>query len=381
MSLVSKASLAAFFALVLLAPFSANAQMFVPDVETLEKARVLTASESVTEALPGTGVDTTVQTITAVILAGEEKGKEVTFQNDFTKLNAGDLFYLRHIVSASEGTEFYSVADPYRLDILLVLALVFVGLIFLFGGIQGTRGLLSLVGSLLLIFYVLLPGVSSGLPPVLVSIGVASLIIIAGSYVTHGINRTTSAAVLSMLVTVIVTGVAAWLVVDIAHLSGYSSDDSTYLHFQSGGTIDLVGVLLGGILIGLLGVLYDIAIGQAVAVEELMRAGRHLTKKQVYKRAIRIGREHIGALVNTLAIAYVGASLPLFLLLEHSSASLGYILNGEVFATEIVRILIGSSGLVIAVPITTFIAVSLLRPASGDAGKTAERDTIIGHTH
>ncbi len=237
----------------------------------------------------------------------------------------------------------------------------------------------ELVLSLFLIFYALLPGISSGLPPVLVAIGVASLIIIAGSYVTHGINRTTTAAVLGMLVTVVISGLAAWLVVHFAHLSGYGSDDSTYLHFQSGGTIDLVGVLLGGILIGLLGVLYDIAIGQAVAVEELMRAGNTLTRAQVYRRALRIGREHIGALVNTLAIAYVGASLPLFLLLEHSSASMGYILNGEVFATEIVRILIGSSGLVIAVPITTLIAVSLLRHLHVGTGEATTRDTMHAH--
>ncbi len=370
---------AAFLLGLLLVPGLAHAQMFVPDRETLVKARVLAASESVTEELPGAGVTTTSQLLTVTALGGEEEGKEVTFANDFTQLATGDIFYLRHIVSASEGTEFYSVADPYRLDILLVLALAFVGLILVFGGIQGVRGLLSLVGSLLLIFYLLLPGISSGFPPVAVAIGVASLIIIAGSYITHGINRTTSAAVLGMLITVIITGLAAWWVVEAAQLSGYGSEDSTYLHFQSGGTIDLVGVLLGGILIGLLGVLYDIAIGQAIAVEELMRAGRHLSKRHVYLRALRIGREHIGALVNTLAIAYVGASLPLFLLLEHASAPLDYIVNGEVFATEIVRILIGSSGLVLAVPITTFIAVSLLRVSAVRREEEAVRDTMHRH--
>lgn len=344
---------------------TAHAQ-FVPDVETIEKAKTVSVTDQGIEQLPGTTVSTPSQMLTAEVLSGIQKGETVTFRNDFTQLKKGDVFYLRHIVSPSEGTEFYSVADPYRLHVLLILGLVFVALVFLFGGLQGMRGLLSLTGSLLLIFYLLLPGISMGFPPVAVAIGIASLIIVVGSYITHGFNRTTSAAVIGMIGTVIVTGLAAWYVVHAAVLSGYSSEDSAYLNFQSGGTIDLVGLLLGGILIGLLGVLYDIAIGQAVAVEELMRAGSHLTRKEVYLRALRIGREHIGALVNTLAIAYVGASLPLFLLLEYSSASPGYILNGEVLATEIVRILIGSSGLVLAVPVTTAIAVYMIsreRPA------------------
>ncbi len=346
------------FVSLLLAP-TAHAQ-FVPDIETIEKARTVSVTDQGIEQLPGTTVSTPSQMLTAEVLTGPQKGETVTFRNDFTQLKRGDVFYLRHIVSPSEGTEFYSVADPYRLHVLLILGLVFVALVFLFGGLQGMRGLLSLAGSMLLIFYLLLPGISMGLPPVAVAIGIASLIIVVGSYITHGFNRTTSAAVIGMIGTVIVTGLAAWYVVHAAALSGYGSEDSAYLNFQSGGTIDLVGVLLGGILIGLLGVLYDVAIGQAVAVEELMRAGSHLTKKEVYLRALRIGREHIGALVNTLAIAYVGASLPLFLLLEYTTASPGYILNGEVLATEIVRILIGSSGLVLAVPVTTAIAVYMI---------------------
>ena len=114
-------------------------------------------------------------------------------------------------------------------------------------------------------------------------------------------------------------------------------------------------------MIGLLGVLYDIAIGQAIAVEELLRAGAHMTRWHVYKRAIRIGREHIGALVNTLAIAYVGSALPL-ILLSQEGTSFGFLynINSEIFATEIVRILIGSIGLILGVPVTTFIASYML---------------------
>ena len=114
-------------------------------------------------------------------------------------------------------------------------------------------------------------------------------------------------------------------------------------------------------MIGLLGVLYDVAIGQAISVEELLRIAPHVPKKTIYNRAIRIGREHIGALVNTLAIAYVGASLPLLLLFSQSSTeSIWITMNREIFATEIVRTMIGSIGLVLAVPITTVVSVWIL---------------------
>jgi uncharacterized membrane protein len=133
------------------------------------------------------------------------------------------------------------------------------------------------------------------------------------------------------------------------------------LHFNSRGTIDLAGLLLGGVIIGLLGVLYDAAIGQSVAVEELQRAGKAMTRKDIYFRALRIGREHIGALINTLAIAYVGAALPL-LLLFYGTQGLDVVemLNREIFAAEIVRILVGSIGVILVVPITTAIAVLML---------------------
>lgn len=340
--------------------YAVHAQTLIPDTEIIAAARVHTASASETEPIPATGVSTQAQELTVEIMSGVEKGKVVTFENDFTQLRAGDTFYLKHISSEVDGKDYYSVADPYRLNILLMLLGLFVVLTMLIGGKQGIRGLLSLVGSFLVIWYVLLPGIVAGYPPALVAVGAASVIIIIGSYITHGVNRTTTSAVLGMIVTICITGLLAWGSVAMAHLSGYTSDEATYVHFQYGGTIDLVGLLLGGILIGLLGVLYDSAIGQAVAVEELMRINKESSTKTIFLRAMRMGREHIGALVNTLAIAYVGAGLPLLLLFEGTSAPLGYLINAEVLSTEILRILVGSIGLILAVPITTLLSVYIL---------------------
>ncbi len=330
--------------------------------QRLLKARVLEASPSTQKIVEGTSITTDSQTLTIEVLEGEEKGRTVTFENDFTQLAKGDVFYVRHIVGGFD-LETWSVSDPYRLDILLWIGIVFLVLVFFFGGLQGIRGIASLAGSLVLIFYLLLPSIHNGMSPILVSLGVASLIILVGSYITHGFNRTTTAAMLGMVATIVITGIATYFAIDLAQLSGFTSDENVYLNFNTDGRIDMVGLLFGGIMIGLLGVLYDSAIGQAVAVEELYRASANYTRKQVYLRGLRIGREHIGALVNTLAIAYVGASLPLLLLLKQSTASPLYLLNSEVFATEIIRILMSSIGIILAVPVTTLIATYMLKGA------------------
>ena len=190
-----------------------------------------------------------------------------------------------------------------------------------------------------------------------------------------------------MIGTISFIGLFASYSIQLAGLTGFETDESMYLHFNSRGTIDLAGLLLGGILIGLLGVMYDAAIGQSISVEELHRVAPHMSRKAIYIRALRIGREHIGALVNTLAIAYVGASLPLLLLFYLSSESAMVIINREVFSTEIVRSLVGSIGLILAVPITTLVATWMLikKPKDGVTMETIEKERHAlehtGHHH
>lgn len=364
------------FLALLLFPATLNAQEveYVRDTETIVKARVLEAETLPANLIEGTEVITERQRLTAEILEGEEDGRIVTFENDYTQLEEGDVFYLRHTVSATDGTETWSASDPYRISTLVVLTAIFLLLLFAFGGIQGIRGLASLVGSVVLIFYVLIPNIYAGSSPILVSIGVASLIILVGSYVTHGFTRTTTAAMFGMLATVVITGIGTYFAISFGQLSGFSSEANVYLNFATAGRIDMIGLLFGAIIIGLLGVLYDGAIGQAVAVEELFLASSNYTPSQVFWRAMRIGREHIGALVNTLAIAYVGTALPLLLLFQQSTSDIIYILNGELFATEIIRILMGSIGLVLAIPVTTLVAVWMLRDVKESSG-------THGHSH
>lgn len=333
------------------------AQELVPDKVVTEKAQVLKIIKQETKKVPGTDTPTIVQSINVKLLEGSDTGKVVTIDNDYTALESGEIVYVTHTTNELDDTDYYFVADVYRLPALYSLMGLFTLCVLLFGGKQGVRGLLSLVGSLFIILYVLIPAIIHGYPALLMSIGISSLIIVVGSYITHGFNRTTTSAVIGMIITIIITGLLAYASVKWTHLTGMSNEESVYLNFNTNGAINLTGLLLGGIMIGLLGVLYDVAIGQAVAVEELTHAGSHLARKEVYRRALRIGREHIGALVNMLAIAYVGVSLTLILLYATSETNLGATLNREIFATEIVRIMVGSIGVILAVPITTVISV------------------------
>lgn len=313
----------------------------------------------------------TVQTVLISIKEGSEKGKEVEMVNDYTPLREGDSIY---IVSNIDGQEsHYSLYEVNRMPVVIFFGILFLLLVFVFGGIQGLRGLLSLAGSLLLIVFVFLPNILHGASPVLISIIVSSIIIIFGSYVTHGFNRTTSSAVIGMIITVVITGLLAHFAVGAARLNGLGDENALYLSVNIGQDINLLGLLLAGIIIGLLGVLYDTAISQSISVEELIRISPTSDKKHIYKRALRIGREHIGALINTLAIAYVGASLPLFLLFySDNSVAHSVSINNEIFVTEILRTFVGSIGLVLAVPITTFLAVQMLH------GRTFKSE---GHHH
>ena len=350
-----------YFFVSLFFAFPAYAQELVQDSVVVVKAEVLEVISEERATVPGTDVETTYQTISAEILEGDEKGKVVTIENDFLKLKAGEVFYLSHTTNTLDGTDYYAVREAYRLPALAFLLALFVAVVLVFGGKQGLRGLLSLGASLFFIAFLLLPGVLKGYPPILVAVGVSSLIVVIASYVTHGFNRTTTTAVYGMIATVSLTGLLAYVAIPFAQLSGFSSEEAVYLNFNTGGSIDFAGLLIGAILVGSLGVLYDAAIGQAVSVEELAAAGPDLSRKEIYRRAVRIGREHIGALVNTLAIAYVGAALPLLLLFYgFGSDTVGLALNRELFATEIVRAIVGSIGLVMAVPITTLISTRFL---------------------
>jgi uncharacterized membrane protein len=346
-------------------------EISAPDSELLE-ARVERVVEEREETLPGIGTEHTYQVLEARLLTGQREGDLVEVQNDYVPLAPGDRFFVLYQDHGGIDERYY-LQDVDRRGPLMWLALLFVVAIVALGGWYGVRALISLAASLFVLVYVLMPGLLGGWHPLVASVLVAGAILAGAIFVTHGFNRESLIAYGGTMVAVLVTVLLAAWSVTWTHLSGFSADESVYLNVSTGGQLDLAGLLIGGIIIGVLGVLDDIAITQVAVVRELL-ANATVKRKEVFLRAMRVGREHVGAVVNTLALAYVGVSLPLVLLMYRSETEASAVLNTEIVATEIVRTIVGSFGIVLAVPLVTYLAVRLLPRGS------SERLTAT-HTH
>ena len=158
----------------------------------------------------------------------------------------------------------------------------------------------------------------------------------------------------------IITALLAYFSVELGQLNGYVSEEAVYVNFNSGGFIDVKGILLGGIIIGIIGVLDDIAITQVSIVKQLWQSNPNQSKKDVFRGALTVGKDHTSSLVNTLVLAYAGVGLPTLLLYKSLNLSFLYTVNTEQLAAEIVRTLAGSIGIILCVPITTYLAILLI---------------------
>ena len=262
------------------------------------------------------------------------------------------------VVSGGDGEENYFLADRYRLPGLAPVLAFFFALVLSLGRKKGLGSLLGLAFSVYVISAYLVPQILAGSNPLLVSILSSLAIAVVSLYLAHGFNKRTSVALLGMVITVGLSGLFATAGVKWANLFGLGSEDALILQqLPAFSGLDFSGLLLAGIMIGVLGVLDDTATVQSATVEELKRANPELTFSELYRRGISVGREHISSLVNTLFLAYAGSQLLLFLFFySDRNTPLWVTLNSEFIAEEMVRTLVGSVALVLAVPITTGLA-------------------------
>jgi uncharacterized membrane protein len=210
--------------------------------------------------------------------------------------------------------------------------------------------------SFLVIFIFILPKISAGANPVGIAILGALMIIPPTFFLSHGLNKKTLVAMGGTLIALIITGILANIFVEAAKLTGFASEEAGFLQVAKGGAINMKGLLLAGIIIGLLGVLDDVTVSQAAIVFQLKEANDRLKFNQLYQRAMRVGQDHIASMINTLILVYAGASLPLLLLFLDNPHPFSEVVNYEIIADEVVRTLVGSIGLILAVPLTTLIA-------------------------
>jgi len=268
---------------------------------------------------------------------------------------------------------FYSIQDIARGRPMLLLAALFVGAVVAFGRWQGVRSLVGLALSFVVIVGFIVPSILAGHSPLSVGLVGAMAIMIVSLYLSHGTGRKTTAAVVGTALALGLTALLSAVFVSAATLTGIASDDAQSANFELGG-ISLRGLLLAGIVIGGLGVLDDVTTSQASLVFELHRANPAARTADLVRGALAVGRDHVAATVNTLFLAYAGASLPLLVLFVTLNEPLGTVVTTEVVAVEVVRTLCGSVGLIAAVPLTTLLAAMLVReeePAAA-AGRAPE---------
>ena len=309
------------------------------------------------------------------LTSGDESGTEAAFrvlatQFEVPDLAAGDDIVLLD-VSTSPPEFRYSFVDFQRSVPLVGLVLAFVVVVVAFGRWQGVRALAGLVLSGVVLVSFVVPSLLRDENALLVALAGTVVIAFVALYLAHGVNRASTVALAGTLVSLAATTVLAFVVAGAAHLTGLANSDAQVLRVTAG-ALDLRGLLVAGIVVGALGVLDDVTVSQVSTVAALRRADPTMPARRLYAEAIRVGRDHVASTVNTLVLAYAGASLPLLLFFAQGDRPLGRILTSEVIAAEVVRMLVGSIGLVLAVPVTTALAAVALRP--GD-------DAHSGHTH
>jgi len=274
--------------------------------------------------------------------------------------SVGDDVILDYQPQSPEGFQ-YAFLDRQRRPVLYVIGLLFAVIVVALGRLRGLAALAGLAASVAVLLQFVIPAILDGRSPLLVAVIGSSLIAYLALYVAHGFTRMTTVALLGTLAALAMTSVLSWLVVSAAQFSGFATEEAFVLSFA--GSIDISGLILAGIVLGAVGAIDDVTVTQASAVFEVHRVRPDLGRRELFTSGLRIGRDHVASTVNTLLLAYAGAAMPLLLFFVLANQSIGTVLNSELVAIEAVRTLVGSIGLVSAVPLTTWLATVMVTDA------------------
>ncbi len=315
---------------LLVTPTFLFAQQVHSELEEQARAVVLEVLDEQEEEIIGTDAMRTIQEVRIRFTSGEREGEFDTMINEVVTLAPGDNIVVNRVVEIN-GVETIVYSDFERRPLLIGVAILFVVLLVVLSRWQGIRALVSLIASIGAILFVLVPALLAGYDPALTSVAVAAVILALVLFGTHGFRPSTTIAYIGVFGAVVVTGILALVSVNAMRLTGFSAEASVYLNFATNGQLDLAALLLGGIIIGMLGVLDDVSITQVSVVQELKAANPAFNFADLYKRAIN-------------------------LLYAQTGENYWLALNQEIIAAELVRIIVGSIGLILAAPFTTALA-------------------------
>jgi len=313
------------------------------------------------------------------LTSGPDKGDTIDLsvrmtQVEVPNLDVDDRIVLRDTPASPAGFR-YSFYDFQRGTALLWLVAAFVVVVLVFGRFQGVRALAGLGLSLAVLVVFLVPALLRDRPAVAVALVASIAIAYLAIYLAHGVRLASTIALAGTLVSLAFTCALAIGVAWVTHLSGLASQEAQTLRMTAD-ALDLRGLLIAGIVVGALGVIDDLTVSQVSTVMALRRANPSMSARALYSAATKVGRDHVASAVNTLVLAYAGASLPLLLFFTQGNQPAGRLLTGELVAVEIIRMLVGSIGLVLSVPITTRLAAIVLSRSD-----VPDDDSHDGHVH
>lgn len=355
------------------------------DTAVHEKGEILGIEESCEAAAlsgaDGAGAQNSCLTATVGILSGKDSGQvtsiEVRGSIAASGLKVGDrvelaAFHVDTEEPAAPESKFdrglsqqYTVSGVHRGMPLLILGLIFVAVLVAVGRLRGLLALVALALSAGVLFLFVLPALLTGGPGLLIGVVASAAIMLFTLYFVHGPTLRTTSALIGTLAGIGIMALISLVSVNFSRLSGIGDESSGALSTVAT-ELDFTGLLSCAILIAGLGVLNDVTITQASSVWELRAAAPMISRAEIFSRAMRIGRDHIASTVYTVFFAYVGAALSTLMLMYIYNRSVLMTLSVEEFATEIVRTIVGSVGLILAVPITTWVATLFLPAASED---------------
>jgi uncharacterized membrane protein len=326
---------------------------------------------------PDVGASTDCYLFTSRLTSGPDRGHDATFRvaaTDFTipTIRVGDRVVLLDI--ATQPSELrYTFAEFQRSTPLLALTVAFVVVVVAVGLRKGVRALVGLIASAGVLFFFILPALARNKPAVVVALAGTVLIAFLAIYLAQGVSRATTVALAGTLLGLGLIAALAALTTDAAHLSGLV-EESTQIIRLSNDNADLSGLLIAGMVLGALGVLTDITVTQVSTVAALRRVDPSIGFVRLYREANHVGRDHIASAVYTLVLAYAGAALTVLLVFVAGNQPISHVLTSERVAIEIVRLLAGSIGLVLAGPITTALAAAV-------AVSSPPASLVGGHQH
>ena len=325
------------------------------------------------------------QVVSAELTSGPDSGDEITFevratQFEVPELATGDEVVLLDVATSPDPYR-YSFAEFQRSTPLLWLVVAFVVVVVAFGRWQGVRALIGLAASAVVLLAFLVPSLLRDEPAVAVALAATVMIAFIALYLAHGVNTGTTVALAGTLAALAITSGLAFVVAAATNLTGLADGQAQTLRVTAE-ALDLRGLLVAGIVVGALGVLDDVTVSQVSIVAALRRANPGLSRRFLYREATKVGRDHVASTVNTLVLAYAGASLPLLLFFVQGDQPVGRLITSELISVEIVRMLVGSIGLVASVPITTALAAAVLGPGDDprahDHGWGADIESPLG---